>query len=264
MAKDADIAHWFIAIAHNDHEKAQAMRAAGISINVSHSHLPMTALMLAARMGYETMVDWLLTAGAAPSIQMGRQNQTALHLALEHNHMHCARHLLESKANPNLRDALGRTPLHYTLHTDTSTFTIEMRQQAIGLLVQHGANPDIQDIEGATPLHYSVIYGRLECIALLIAQGANPNIQTYECKLTPAHIALIEDREDMLSTLVGSGADPDIPTAQGWTVRSRLPKRWNIALGEASKDEGNAQPLFSSSPSRLRKAQKVANSSTQQ
>ena len=218
--------------------------------------------MLASRMGHEALVDWLLAEGAAPSIQMGPQNQTAIHLALEHTHMNCVHYLLESEANPNLRDSLGRTPLHYTIHTDSNHFTTDTRRQAIELLIKHGANPNITDLEGATPLHYSVIYNRTECIAPLISLGANPDAQTYEYKLTPCHIALIEDLEDAMRALIAAGASPDIANAQGWTVRTRMPKRWNIALDPALELPRKAEPIFSTNATRLRKTQKVANSST--
>lgn len=262
MAKEMDIAHWFLAIAHNNREAAQTLREAGLSLNTTHPHLQMTGLMLAARMGHESLVDWLLAEGAAPSIQMGQQHQTALHIALERTHMNCARYLLESEANPNLRDALGRTPMHYAVHTDNSGLTADIRKHAITLLAQHGANPNIQDLEGATPLHYSVIYSRLECIEALLTSGANPNTQTYECKLTPAHIALIEDRQDMLAALIAGGANPDLSTAQGWSVRTRLPKSWDITLPYTIEAARSAEPIFPHAASRLRKTQKVANSST--
>ncbi len=259
---ETEIAHWFLAIAHNNVEAAKALRTQEIPVNTSHPELEMTGLMLAARMGHETLLDWLLAEGAAPSIQLGNSRQTAFHLALEHGHMNCVRYLLESEANPNLRDALGRTPLHYTVHCDGSTLTPDIRRNTISQLAQHGAKPDITDLEGATPLHYSVIYGRSECTEALLGIGANPNAQTYECKLTPSHIALIESHQDMLTSLIAGGANPDIAASQGWTVRSRLPKSWNIALPANTKPEAKSERIFGTSATGLRKAQKVANSST--
>lgn len=261
---DVEITHWFLAIAHNDHEKAQSLREIGVSLNANHPHLQMTGLMLASRMGHEALVDWLLAEGAAPSIQMGQQHQSALHLALEYAHMNCVHYLLASEANPNLRDSLGRTPLHYAVHCDTHTLTPDIRMHAIRLLAEHGATPDIPDLEGATPLHYSVIYNRSECALQLLKHGANPNAQTHEVRLTPCHIAVIEDQEDMAATLLANGASADIPTAQNWTVRSRLPRRWSLRLDPAL-DAAHGQKQPPSKPlSGLRKTQKVINNSTQQ
>ncbi len=259
---EAEIAHWFLAIAHNNFEAANALREKGISLNTSHPHLEMTGLMLSARMGHESLLDWLLAEGAAPSIQMGSGRQTALHLALEHAHLNCARYLLESEANPNLRDALGRTALHYAVHSDKSSLTPEIRSQMISLLVKHGANADIADLEGATPLHYSVIYCQPECTETLLNHGANPNIQTYDCKLTPCHIALIEKHQELTVNLLAHGANPDMPTSQGWTVRSRIPKAWNIALPTALPTTTKRKLPSDSVASDLQQTSKVANSDT--
>lgn len=261
---DIEIAHWFLAMAHNDRDSAHVLRDAGVPINTTHPHLQMTGLMLASRMGHEALVDWLLAEGAAPSIQMGPHYQTALHLALEHAHLGCAQYLLESEANPNLRDSLGRTPLHYAVHSDTNPLTPEIRTQAIHLLIRYKANTDIPDLEGATPLHYSVIYGRNECMEHLLRAGADPNAQTYEIKLTPCHIALIEDQEEATALLLAGGANPDLPTALGWTVRGRLPAKWHIKLQPALSSTQEAKPKTASRSTGLRKTQKVANSSTHQ
>jgi hypothetical protein len=53
--------------------------------------------------------------------------------------------LLEHGADPNLRDAFGRTPLHYACYIDTRD------EDIVRLLLQHGAEPNPEDQFGGTP-----------------------------------------------------------------------------------------------------------------
>ncbi len=59
---------------------------------------------------------------------------------------------------------------------------------AIDYLIKHGAVIDWQDTKKRTPLHHAVIFGHLEAIKLLLERGANPHL-TDEKGLTPSDVA---------------------------------------------------------------------------
>jgi len=71
--------------------------------------------------------------------------------------------LLELGANPDARDAEGRTPLHMERGAMPSK---------IKALLAAGANPNARDAEGRTPLFYHP--GSPDCVKLLLRAGADP------------------------------------------------------------------------------------------
>jgi ankyrin repeat protein len=76
--------------------------------------------------------------------------------------------LLEHKADPNLPDDDGTTPLHEAARRgDTET--------AIRLL-EFGAKIDAQDKNGRTPLHKAAVNSHGDTVDLLLDAGADPTI----------------------------------------------------------------------------------------
>ncbi|EFA78350.1 hypothetical protein PPL_09001 [Heterostelium album PN500] len=70
--------------------------------------------------------------------------------------------------NPNLTDALGNTPLHYS-----ATFNHYETSQRLLIL---GANPNFQNRAGETPLHRAVWYNHVNIATLLIENGGDVSI----------------------------------------------------------------------------------------
>lgn len=86
----------------------------------------------------------LLEAGANPNVQNREDGKTLLHYVAECNDTSGIRFLLEViKANPNVRDQSGKTPLHYAAKNNCL--------QARELLLGAGANPNVQGQSGKTP-----------------------------------------------------------------------------------------------------------------
>jgi ankyrin repeat protein len=61
--------------------------------------------------------------------------------------------LLKRGARPNVRDAAGRTPLHWAVSAYHSDLT-DQNREIVQSLLDHGADPNIRDTRGDTPLDW--------------------------------------------------------------------------------------------------------------
>ncbi len=79
--------------------------------------------------------------------------------------------LLEYGADPDTKDRLGQTPLHWAARR---------APRVIKLLVDAGANIDATDRDGRTPLHWAVLAHQDEARDLLISLGADEDIKDHQ------------------------------------------------------------------------------------
>ncbi len=119
------------------------------------------------------MVKFLLRAGADPLAVGAPQGRHPLHQNLLNTHV--LRRLLAAGADPNVRDAEGKTPLFYTCFT-----------RAIKMLVDGGADIHARDAEGNTCLHRGLL---LTWTHALVERGAEVNAENDEGQ-TPLFFAL--------------------------------------------------------------------------
>lgn len=108
--------------------------------------------------GRESPLQLLLDAKADPNVQ-DDDGLTPLHvLALADTRMklEATQALLAAGANPNLRDRHGHTPIHHFLQAREWH---EMQNPCVGTLVKGGADVSIKDNQGRTALHYLAMYG---------------------------------------------------------------------------------------------------------
>jgi uncharacterized protein len=253
-------------------EAAKVLLKHGANPNASEQWGGQTALMWAAAQSQPEMIRFLISKGADVNARavvrdwqrrvtaegrpkdMNRGGFTPLLYAAREGCVPCASELLKGKADIDLADPDGVTPLIMALmnlHWDTGRF-----------LIERGADVNLWDFYGQTPLYAAVDMntlpkGRrvelpsqdtttsLQIIEMLLAKGANPNAQT---KLRIPHRQVPYDRytEPMLNIgvtpliraakagdipvvklLLAHGADANLPNINGDTpLMAAVGKGW--------------------------------------
>ncbi|XP_054454767.1 ankyrin repeat domain-containing protein 61-like [Anoplopoma fimbria] len=163
------------------------------------------------------------TQGGSPGEVLWKGLATLpLHLAASYRRVKSMQSLLSAGADPEMRDRLGRTPLHLVIASwpriltttkSSSKFqnaVIGMRRQAeacLRLLLEHGINVNAK-VEGSqqTALHLSVHYMALSAVPILTGFGADVNA-VDSSGMTPLLMAAGIHHKDIMVSLIKEGAD---------------------------------------------------------
>jgi len=130
-----------------------------------------------------------------------------LHLATLTKNSMVIETLLTNNAEPHIRDALGRTPLHYLVLSDNPGYKrIEKITTTIKVSSENWDDPDDA---GNTPLLFATAEGKSELASSFIEQGASVTV-TNELGHTPLHYALTTCTRDVTILLLTKGASVTI------------------------------------------------------
>ncbi len=114
--------------------------------------------------------------------------------------------LVNHGANPNARDAIGMTPLHYAAYRG---------EPAVAeALIAGGADLDVKDSMGMTPLHAAAFQGHPDMVETLLKAGAEVNAKDRAGN-TPLHYAVFVKDASTVKLLLASGADGTLVNARG-------------------------------------------------
>lgn len=166
---------------NNLKDVGQALKK-GANINVKRGELEETPLHVAAAVGNEEMVEFLIAKGADVNME-DKNGNIPLHVAIltyckriskcigkgNFYRMVAAEHriikLLMEKADVNARDNDGNTPLHRA--AERSDIDI------VKFLIKKVANVNAKNNGGDTPLRSAIKYGRKEIAKFLVENGAD-------------------------------------------------------------------------------------------
>ncbi|MDR2658717.1 MAG: ankyrin repeat domain-containing protein [Spirochaetaceae bacterium] len=175
---------------------------------------------------HATVAEVLIQAGGfssdpfflyfAPVVQTLNFNQraadgnTALHYAVREKYHGFTFFLLDNRADPNIKNTAGDTPLHETARIGDL--------EIMNTLIEHGANVNIQDGQGNTAMHIAIpIDVHKAAFELLLENGANPNLRDRRGD-SPLHIVIGLNRApDVVETLLLNGADVTMHNIEGKT-----------------------------------------------
>ncbi|HEV2330299.1 MAG TPA: ankyrin repeat domain-containing protein [Verrucomicrobiae bacterium] len=154
-------------------------------------------LFWAADAAQRTMVRFLLDHGADVNAGEGE----ALDAAIKRGYKAVAETLLNARANVNVRDDNGQTPLDLA--------AADGRTEMIQMLLDSGADPNIPDNWGGTPLIRATRLGGgqvIENLKLLLAAKADPNAGRCDLPL----LCAINNRDvKAADLLLQAGANPN-------------------------------------------------------
>lgn len=149
-----------------------------------------------ANRGYVEECKRCIEKGANVNYKYARDDTTALHKAVELEHIECVKILLEAGADINIKDINESAPLHFA----RSVSCLEL------LLKNKNIQIDIRNNAGKTPLQIASARGDIECIKMLLQHGADINNKD-DSGCAPLHFAILNDKEDSVKVLLHYGAD---------------------------------------------------------
>ena len=135
--------------------------------------------------------------------------------AAQHRDLNALQIEIKRRANLNVRDAAGLTPLMISIRAGDIS--------AVKALVEAGANTNLESPDNGSPLSEAVGLRAAAIVKLLLEHGAKPNSKTSMGLMkgqTPLFMACMFSDLSLCQALVSHGADPNAEDAQGETPLS--------------------------------------------
>jgi ankyrin repeat protein len=165
------------------------------------------SLLTAARQGNVASMRALLKEKANPNITEP-DGTTPLHYAVRENNVEAVDLLLAARADARAANRYGVTPL-WVACTNGNASIIER-------LIKAGADPNAANPEGETPLMTAARTGRVEAVRMLLVHGATVDEKEQWRSQTALMWAAAENNAAVVNALVEAGADVSTRTPSGF------------------------------------------------
>lgn len=188
---------------------------AGYNVNQRDSET-VTLLHWASINNRKDIMRYFIDKGAEVDAIGGELNATPLHWATRQGHLDAAVLLMNSGADPTLRDAEGCSCIHLASQFGHTAL--------VAYFVARGVSPDLVDRGGMTPLMWSCWkVCSLDPTRVLLTLGANTSLADSNQGNTALHWAILARNTIAISTLVlQAQASLNIPNHRGDTPLSML------------------------------------------
>ena len=188
-----------------------------------------TSLVEAAKAGDVARVQSLLEADPAAVRQSGPDGSTALHWAVNQDHLGMVEALLDAEADAQVRNRYGFPPI--------ALAAMNGNADVLTLLIHAGADARATVPGGESAIMTAARAGDPDAIRVLLAAGADPN-QPNEAGQTALMWAAAGNNPDAITALVHGGADLAAKTPKGLDALLFAARAGRRAATEALLDAG--------------------------
>ncbi|MDR2481964.1 MAG: ankyrin repeat domain-containing protein [Spirochaetaceae bacterium] len=203
-----------------------AVRSLNYNIRPSNGISP---IHFSVREHYSGWTDYLLSKNADPNIK-NALGDTPLIEAARIGDIEAIRSLIGHGALVNIQDAQGNTAMHIAIPP-------EVHREILELLLNSHGDPNIRDIRGDSPAHIVIDLNRpANVLEVLLSYGADVSIHNIDGK-TPLFVAVEKDRTSLIPLLLKHKSDIFAATNQGITVFEKALQSNNTALDEMITEE---------------------------
>ncbi len=198
---------FFSAVKSGDNKRVEEILSKeDIDLNIQNER-GLTALMIAAELGHERVVESLLKHGADPNIESKNikhstwDQSTALHTAVRKGNVKLIKILYDYKADLDKGDWMDYTALNQA--------AAENNENVVQTLLKLGADPNKENELKETTLHEAARMGHTNMIIALVTNGANIDAKGREGQ-TALHWAAWNGHAGLVQALLKLGADSNI------------------------------------------------------
>ena len=194
-----------------------------------------TPLIIATKNCEMSSVEILLRNGADANIK-DHNGDTALHFA---SSSEIVKLLLTHKAQPNVIDIMGYTPLQRACESGFYNIAIE--------LLHSKADPNTAEGKySRTPIYITAEKGYLTILTDLLKFGGNPNVCLKSNEWTPLMIASVKGYIDIVNILLVNKAHPNHQAIGGITALHLATKRGFTSIVESLLNAGASPTIVDS------------------
>jgi ankyrin repeat protein len=223
---------------------------------------PETELLEAVEWGDVETVRILLRKEIDINYADDRGN-TALHKSASGTRLDILKLIIETKADPNLRNSQGLTPLQIVIQgrgwfdaanlllkagadvnqvsykgTSLLDSLITLRHlKLIKIFIDRGAKVNTADKFGETPLHKAVKTGDIKIVEMLLETGANLHAHDND-GWTAMSLAIRISNLDLVHYFLDKGVDPNYKGYKNWTYAHDAVKNKNLEILKVLEEAG--------------------------